>query len=506
MSGAPNLRPYQVEVIDRVAASIAAGHRRVLLVAPTGAGKTVVVAAMINKAAVAGRKVLVIAHRREIVAQTVAKLVAVGIEAGVIQAGFQPQPDLPVQVASIQTLHARAIRGAKMAMPPASLLVIDEAHHARAATYQATIEAYPAAVVIGLTATPCRQDGKGLGEIFGALVECPQTAALVDQGFLVPSKVYAPSTPDLTGIRVERGDYVEAQLAERVNTALLVGDIVTHWLKLGENRATVCFAAGVNHSRHIRDEFRRAGIGAEHIDGSTPSDQRDAILRGLATGAVELVSNCAVLTEGWDCPDIGCLILARPTKSLGLFRQMIGRALRPAPGKTDAIILDHSGSVFVHGLPEDDIEWSLDADSRAANTSQAARSAGGAGPALVDCPQCHAVRLRGRACVVCGWQPTPKLPAVDTAGHLGLVRRDRKLIPTYGTEAERQRFYQQLLGIARDRGYSPGFAFYQYREKFAGEKPPWEWRSLPPLEPAAHVTSWVRARTREFARSLSGAA
>jgi DNA repair protein RadD len=410
---APELRPYQVEVIDKVAAEIGSGRRRVLLVSATGSGKTVIAAAIIAKSVRNGRRILIVAHRREIVAQTVAKLAAAGVEAGIIQAGFPVSPELPVQVASIQTLHARAIRGAKMAMPPADRLVIDEAHHARAATYGDVINGYPDAMVLGLTATPCRADGRGLGEIFEVLVECPQVAALVAQGFLAPSRVYAPSSPDLTGVRVERGDYVEAQLAERVNTTELVGDIVTHWLRLGERRPTLCFATSVAHSRHIRDQCRRAGILAEHIDGSTPSDERDAILQGLATGAVELVTNCAVLTEGFDCPDIGCLILARPTKSLGLFRQMLGRALRPAPGKSDAIILDHSGSVFVHGLPEDDIAWSLREDIGAVNLTHTARSATAAGPALVDCPKCHAVRLRGAACAACGWQPPATLPAID---------------------------------------------------------------------------------------------
>jgi DNA repair protein RadD len=504
MTAAPNLREYQVDVIDRVAAEIAAGRRRVLLVAPTGSGKTVVVSAIIAEAAGDGRKILVIAHRREIVDQTVKKLYAAGIDAGIIQAGHPPRPGQAVQVASIQTLHARAIRGSAMEMPPADILVIDEAHHARASTYQAVIDAYPGANVIGLTATPCRADGRGLGNIFNSLVECSQVAALVEQRFLVPSRVFAPSTPDLTGVRTERGDYVESQLAERVNTTQLVGDIVTHRLKLGEGRPTVCFATGVKHSVHIRDEFRRAGIVAEHLDGSTPVDEREAILRGLAAGKVELVTNCAVLTEGWDCPDIGCLILARPTKSLGLFRQMIGRALRPAPGKTDAIILDHAGAVFAHGLPDDDIAWTLDEDRRAANRTHAARSAGAVGPVLVDCPECHAVRMRGQQCVVCGWTPRSKAKGIDIIdGDLAQVQRDRRVLPTYATEVERRLFYQQLLGIARHRGYSAGFAFYKYQEKFSGAKPPFAWKSLPPVDPEPHVLSWVRSRQIAFAKSQS---
>ncbi len=501
MTGAPELRAYQTDVIDRVAAEIAADRRRVLLVAPTGSGKTVIAAAIVAEATGADRHVLIIAHRREIVGQTVAKLHAAGVDAGVIQAGFPPRPGQSVQVASIQTLHARAIRSRAMDMPPADILIIDECHHARASTYLDVIDAYPGTIVIGLTATPCRADGRGLGNIFQSLVECPQVAELASHGFLVAAKVFAPSQPDLRGVRVERGDYVEAQLAERVNTVQLVGDIVTHWHKLGERRPTVCFATGVKHSVHIRDELRRSGVMAEHIDGGTPADEREAILKGLAAGTVELVTNCAVLTEGFDCPDVGCLILARPTKSLGLFRQMVGRALRPAPGKADAIILDHSGSVFQHGLPDDDIEWTLDEDSRAKNKTHAARTVGASGPALVDCPECHAVRLRGQQCVVCGWAPRTKGAGVEVLdGDLGRVQRDRRVLPTYDTEWERQQFYQQLLGIARQRGYSSGFAFYKFQEKF-GAKPSWGWKSLPPIEPESHVMAWVRSRQIAYARA-----
>jgi superfamily II DNA or RNA helicase len=229
-----------------------------------------------------------------------------------------------------------------MAPPPADLVVVDEAHHVLAQSYKRILEIYPRAIVLGLTATPCRGDGRGLGNAFDVLIEAASVGDLVEQKYLVPTVVYAPVRPDLTGIQVKRGDYVEEQLAARMNTAQLVGDIVEHWHRLAGPRRTVVFATGVGHSRHIRDEFRRAGVLAEHLDGSTPTDERDRILAQLAAGQIDVVTNAMVLTEGWDSPSVSCLVLARPTKSLGLYRQMVGRVLRPAPGKTDALILDHA--------------------------------------------------------------------------------------------------------------------------------------------------------------------
>jgi superfamily II DNA or RNA helicase len=213
-----------------------------------------------------------------------------------------------------------------------------------------------------VTATPVRGDGRGLGGIFEVLIECPQVAELIELGHLVGTRVYAPSSPDLAGVQVKRGDSVESQLAEAMDRPKLVGDIVTHWWKYSERRKTVAFAVDVRHSIHLRDEFIRAGVRAEHIDGNTPKDERDATLARLASGEIELVTNCMVLTEGWDMPEVGCCILARPTRKMGLYRQMLGRVLRPAPGKKDAIILDHSGAVFRHGFAEDPIEWTLDPD------------------------------------------------------------------------------------------------------------------------------------------------
>ncbi len=367
------LRQYQADVTADFERMVSDGKRCILLVAPTASGKTVIGAAVIREFAARWQNVLVLAHRREIIDQTSKKLTAHGIKHGVIQAGVSPRPMERVQVASIQTLWVRAMRSDAMRLPPAGLLVIDEAHHCPATTYRSIIGAYPNAILLWLTATPCRGDVRGLGGIFEVMIQCPQVAALIQQGYLVKTRVYAPVDPDLRGVKTQAGDYVETQLAERMDKPKLIGDIVTHWHRYGQRRKTVCFAVGVGHSIHIRDEFVRSGVRAAHIDGNTPMAERDEILAQLGSGEIELVTNCMVLTEGWDMPDVGCCILARPTRKMGLYRQMIGRVLRPAPGKSDAIVLDHSGAVFRHGFAEDHVAWTLDPERRAESPAHAFR-------------------------------------------------------------------------------------------------------------------------------------
>jgi len=184
----------------KVESAISTGTKRIILVAPTGAGKTIIASAIIKSAVNTGKRVLVLSHRREIIKQTSQKLYENGIEHGIIQAGFATRLDQPVQVASVATLWTRGVRLKKMDLPPADVFIIDVCHHSPAQTYRKIIDAYPDAVLIGLTATPCRGDGRGLGGIFESIIECPQVAELIDQKFLVPTVVYAPSVPDLKGV------------------------------------------------------------------------------------------------------------------------------------------------------------------------------------------------------------------------------------------------------------------------------------------------------------------
>jgi DNA repair protein RadD len=238
-------------------------------------------------------------------------------------------------------------------------------------------------------------------------------------------------------------------------------------------------------------------VKAEHLDGSTAKAERDAILARLAAGETEVVCNCMVLTEGWDPPALGCIVLARPTKQIGLFRQMAGRGLRPAPGKSSLILIDHSGAVFRHGLLEDPVDWTLDTTKRAHNHAHDARSSHKESR-LCDCSQCGALRKGGEACASCGFLPKRKPDLiVFREGELTRVDRDGRAVPSSDPN-ERMCWHAMLAFIAAQRGYKSGWVAHKFKEKFG------TWpaaRSIVPIEPSAEVLSWVRSRAIAWAKA-----
>jgi superfamily II DNA or RNA helicase len=501
---APQLRPYQVEAIQQCRQQLAIGKNKICLVAPTGSGKTIIAAEIIRLVEAGGKHVLVLAHTREIIQQTSDKLRSFGIDHGIIAAELTRGSYHLVQVASVQTYWSRVMRRKSMERPPADLIIIDETHHVRARTWHEIINRHPDAKLIGLTATPCRGDGRGLGEVFEVIVECPQVPELIKLGYLVPTKTYAPPPPDLRGIKVQAGDYVVNQLGERMNDNGLVGDIVTNWFKRASGLKTICFAVNVAHSQHIAAEFVCAGIAAEHVDGSTPTPQRDRILKRLASGMTTVVSNCMVLTEGFDLPDLECMVLARPTRQLGLYRQMVGRGLRPANGKQHLVVLDHSGAIYVHGPVEDVIEWTLDKDRRAINKfhndSKRRDTDGSYQSRIIDCVGCGAKRIAGHACVHCGYFPQRALRAIvfddgDLQLYEALNRRTRASDYTPEEIAE---WHSMLAWIAAERGYKPGWVGFKFKEKF-GDWPPRLYPKL--IKPNPEVLAWVRSRNIAFAKA-----
>jgi superfamily II DNA or RNA helicase len=408
-----------------------------------------------------------------------------------------------VVVASIQTLYSRVILRRQLELPPCDELWIDEAHHSRAQTYLAVRDAYPSAKRVGLSATPARGDGRGLGgDLFSDLVRVPTYAWLIDKKHLVPPIVYAPVNPDLQGVRTLRtGDYSPGELQQRMDTPRLVGGIIENWHRHAGDRQTILFASGVAHSKHLEREFQAADVEAAHIDAHTPLEHRKAIIKAFRERRIRVLCNAMIFVEGFDEPSAGCIVLARPTKLLTLYRQMAGRGMRPWPGKTDCIVLDHSGSVFRHRFPDDEIQWSLEPDETAVNKSALTR-ANGHQRELTSCPRCQAIRLQGEPCRACGWMPTTLARALDVQeGDLGRVQRDGSVRPTQWTVEEQEAFYRQLMGIALRRQYELGWVYHQFKDKF-GFEPQRSWKNKGPLPPGGEVNAWVRAKHVAYRRSL----
>jgi superfamily II DNA or RNA helicase len=348
-------RPYQEAAIQSARDRIARGVRRILLNSPTGSGKTVIAGGIVQRAVAKGRRVLFLAHRRELIDQTVNKLRDAGVhDFGVIMAGSgMINPDAPVQVASIQTLIRREF-------PRADLVIIDECHRAASRSYLSVLANYPDAAVIGLSATPERLDGKGLDNIFSDMVAVATVPDLIEAGHLVKPVCYAGETADLSGVKIRRGDYDEHELASAMDKPKLTGDIVTNWLRIAKGRQTAVFAAGVEHAQHLTAEFFAAGIPAATVTGATPRAEREAIIADWRAGFVQVVVNVFVFVEGFDMPSMECVVLARPTKSVSLYLQAVGRVMRPFPGKDRAILIDHAGCWQMHGPPHIHREWALE--------------------------------------------------------------------------------------------------------------------------------------------------
>ena len=444
------LRPYQQQAVDGARAAVVAGRDPVVVI-PTGGGKTVVGCAIVQGAVSRGRPVLWLAHRMELVDQAHQRLERHGIAAGIIMAGRDEDRAQLVQVASIQTLARRAL-------PPARLIVLDEAHHVRAESYERLLQHYPEASVIGLTATPVRLDGRGLGETFDEIVAPVSCADLIEQGFLVEPRYFAPSQPDFTGVRRLGGDYQQDEAAEVMRG--LTGNVVQHYQRLGNGGRAVVFACNVAHSQALVAAFNAAGIVAEHLDGDTPKAERQALLARLASGQTRVVSNCSVLTEGWDLPALEVCILARPTTSWALHLQMIGRVMRPA-GDKQAVVLDHAGNLVRHGFPTDPVEYDL-SDSRRAKPADDL-------PKARVCKGCLATMpAAATTCGVCQ-QPFPvtaKPPLSESGGELREVKAGRD---------EKARYYEDLMFMARKAGYFRGWVSHQYRARF-GVWPRGPWR------------------------------
>ena len=457
------LRPYQEVAVHLVRESIRRGNKRILLVMPTGSGKTHVLASIAEGAVRKGNKVLASMHRRQLVQQMHDSFLKSGLEPAMIMAGIESNLDCQVQIVSLAT-YSRRLQLSDLSINryfiDAAVVMLDEAHHTLSPTNQKMLSHYPDKIVIGVTATPCLSSGVGMGQYFDDIVQPVSIKSLVDTGFLVPGVYYGPDTPDLSNIRTVLGDYEKKALGEVMEKPALIGSVVENWLKLAGNKKTMVFAVNVAHSKALAREFVAHGVEAEHLDAHHDDDERSATLERFRMGATQVLCNVALYTEGTDIPEIECIDIARPTKSLGLHLQIIGRGARPFPGKQNFIVIDHGGNVERLGFYEDEITWGLDGKRPSAQKKVKRVKE----KKLLTCSECcHVFEARDRC-------PQCFAPVGDYGKKIAAVESDlveiSKTKKPKATHEEKQQFYSMLEHYRRQKNYQRGWKSWTYRDKY----------------------------------------
>lgn len=449
------LREYQERAVQALRNSYSQGKRAPLLVMPTGSGKTICFAAITRGARAKGTRVCVIVHRRELLKQASLKLSEAGVEHGIIAPGFTSQ-DYPVCVASVQTLAQRL----KRSRPEFDFLIYDEAHHVSATTWRTVHSHYPCARSLGVTATPSRSDGKGLGissgGIFDDLILGPSMRELIELGFLVRPRVFGPPVElDLSGIKRMAGDFNGKELASRVDKPTITGSAVEHYKRLCPGIPAVAFCVNVQHAEHVASEFRAAGFKASSLHGKLSVDARERVIDDLTHNQIQIMTSVDIVSEGFDLPKIKCAIQLRPTQSTGLYMQQVGRILRPTPDGGEAYVLDHAGNYLLHGLPDEDREWTLDGIVRHKSKDSDSIK-------VRQCQKCFAVYEWNDQCPDCGHinkTPPRKIREADgeltevTKEQIEALKRDRVARMRSARTAE------DIERVAKENGYKPGWVY-----------------------------------------------
>lgn len=482
------LRPYQSTDIERLRDTFRQGKRAPLYQLSTGGGKTVVFAHVVLSAVAKGTRVLILAHRRELIRQASDKLTDLGVAHGIIAAGLDRDHDAQVIVASIQTVARRM-----GSLPQFGLIVIDEAHHAVANTWANLLKSQPNARLLGVTATPARLDGKGLGLSCGGhfdeIVCGPSMQTLVDDGYLAPTKVYIPSaTIDLQGVRTIAGDYDEGELEKRATG--VTGDAVKEFAALPEGTTAMCFCVTVAHAEAVAAAFQEAGYRAVAVHGGMDKADRDDAIQGLLDGSTQVLTSCEIISEGVDVPSVGCVVLLRPTKSLTMCLQQIGRGMRPKANGGHLTVLDHAKNCVVHGLPTEEREWTLEGKAKSdkdvvppqpwaciacnhLNAPARPTCAECGEPKPWKCRDCGTLnRSTSPRCVECGSpKPSPRqILEMDGAAmeELKPIKRDpmeRIVRMSYRSLVGRPRTEQELRAYAAAHGYKPGWVWHRLQDQ-----------------------------------------
>ena len=437
------LRPYQEDLYTKTRAQFAAGKRRVLNVAPCGAGKTAIAAKMMQSTLEAHPtgECLMLAHRRELLNQHVDTLAEYGVDTSRIR---------------IESVFTEARHLGEREKP--LLLVLDEAHLSKAASWERVVEYYDTWTV-GFSATPCRLDSRPLGDIFTAMVQGITHKELEAQNRLAPYDYYAPYEVDLSNVKKKAGDFDESEVEDLVCTRTVYGNVLGSYRKYAEGKRAIAFCVSVRHSREVAEMFNEAGIPAASLDGSMSKTARADIMQRFRDGSLQVLSSCNIISEGISVDECECCLLLRPTDSLALYIQQSCRCLRYLPGKR-AVILDFCGNYSRHGTPSEDREWSLETPVKRRNEFNEDGSL-----SLRVCGFCFKTFETAPVCPFCGEGYELKPRELKKMEEIELKRIDlekaeaeRKRKDQAAMDIRRARSYEDFLAIAKANGYSPQWA------------------------------------------------
>ena len=436
------LRAYQKECVFDTISSFENVARKILLVLPTGAGKSACASYIARQQT---GYVWIIAHRQELLWQMSETLDRFSVPHGMVKAGQPFDPKHRVQVASIQTLVRRYQK-----LPDPDMLICDEAHTTLSPTYQKVIDHYPSARILGVTATPCRLNGQGLGEVYEHMIVGPNNKWLTENGFLCPAEYYAPPPMvDVSSLPIRAGDYAKEETEQAMDKPTVTGDAVEHYRRICDGVPMLVFCTSVAHARHVAEEYCAAGYRAASVDGTMSDEDRKDRIQGLGTGKWQIITSCDLIGEGLDVPIVGACQLLRPTASLRLHLQQIGRILRPADGKKVAFVLDHVNNVKKHGFASTIHPWSLKGTVKKKKNSEAS---------LRTCERCFLAHAPAPVCPNCGYE----YPKQSKALHR-IETVDGKLVKIEETAEERReqmkdaRSMGELIAFAKARGYKNSF-------------------------------------------------
>ena len=442
------LRQYQIDLENGVRQAYREGCRSPCIVLPCGGGKSVIVADIAKQTTAKGNRVLFLVHRRELCDQIRNTFARWGVN---------------MRLCDIMMVQTAARRLG--VLPEPKLIITDENHHCLASTYRKIYDHFPNSRMVGVTATPVRLNGDGLGDVNDKLIIGVSAKWLIDNNCLAPYDYYAPSIVDLSGAKISRGEFTASSVEKLVLKKAVFGDVISYYRKLADGKQAICYCTSIRHSIEMAAAFCAAGIEAEHIDGDTPKAERDEVVKKFKSGAIDILCNVDLISEGFDVPDCECAILLRPTQSLTLYIQQAMRCMRYRPGKR-AIIIDHVGNYARHGLPDDDREWTLAKKDKSQRTERKEQDE----DSVTQCPACfltfHTRNESGeivRACPYCGAEiPIKERKQIEEKE--AVLEKIEGFCIDY-SDPDSCKSYNELLLYAKKHGYKPGWAYYQARKR-----------------------------------------